>query len=115
MAVDDALIRHITDTIVAQLHPRRIILFGSQARGDAKPDSDLDLFIEMETPNTRTSAVAIRRLFGLRDWAMDVIVYTPEQVARYTGQVGTMLYEAETEGRVLYECADYAPVVPRVA
>lgn len=113
--VDEALIQHITRTIVAHFQPRRIILFGSQARGDAGPDSDIDLFVEMETEHRLKSAVAIDMVFGLRRWAMDLIIYTPEDVARHTGQVGTMLYVAETEGRVLYECPGYAPVVPRLA
>lgn len=115
MAIDEALIQHVAQTIAAQFHPRRIILFGSQARGDARPDSDIDLFIEMETRNPRKTAADISLHFGLRDWGMDSIIYTPEQVAQYTGQVGTMLHVAETEGRVLYECPDHALAVPSAA
>lgn len=115
MAVDEALIQHITRTIAEQFHPRRIILFGSQARGDAKPDSDIDLFIEMETEHKIKTAAAISLVFGLRNWGMDLIIYTPEQVAQYTGQVGTILYVAETEGKVLYECPNYTPAIPSVA
>jgi len=66
MARDEALIRQVTRTIVEHFHPRRIILFGSQARGDAGPDSDMDLFIEMDTPSRRKTATDISMLFGLR-------------------------------------------------
>jgi predicted nucleotidyltransferase len=48
-AIDAGLIKHVTDTIVAHFDPERVILFGSQARADAGPDSDLDIFVEMET------------------------------------------------------------------
>lgn len=115
MAIDEALIRQVTRTIVEHFHPRRIILFGSQARGDAGPDSDMDLFIEMDTPSRRKTATDISMLFGLRDWAMDIIIYIPEEVARYSGQAGSILYIAETEGKVLYECLNYSLTVSRVA
>lgn len=103
MATDEALIEHIIRTIVERFNPRRIVLFGSRARGDAGPDSDLDFFVEMETSDRRESAVTISSAFGLHEWAMDIVVYTPEYVAQWTGQVGTILYDVEREGKVLYD------------
>ena len=94
----------ITQRIVEHFEPRRIVLFGSQARGDDTRDSDLDLFIEMDTdrrPPERAAAVAA--LFGLRPWSLDVIVYTPSEVERLGGRPGTLLGHIEAEGRVLYE------------
>ena len=63
------LLKEVTKTIVQRFHPKRIVLFGSHARGEARPDSDLDLFIEMES-NLRPPqrAVAVSALFGLRRW-----------------------------------------------
>src|SRR5713226_4050837 len=117
MAVDEALIQHITRTIVEHCNPRRIILFGSYARGDAGPDSDLDIFVEMETSlNYFDRAIAIDALFNMHAWAMDIIVYTPEEVKQWTGQVGTMLTYVEQEGRTLYERPELADAIPsRVA
>jgi predicted nucleotidyltransferase len=101
---DVALLEHITRTIVERFHPRRVILFGSHAPGEAQPDSDLDLFVEMETqarPPERS--VEISSVFGLRPWSMDVVVYTPEEVHRLRRVHGTVLSVIEAEGKVLYE------------
>jgi predicted nucleotidyltransferase len=102
--VDAQLVTDICRTLVARLNPRRIVLFGSRARGDARADSDVDLFIEMETDRTPPErAIEVSALFGLRPWSLDVVVYTPEEVARLRGVRGTLLAVVESEGEVLYE------------
>ena len=94
----------IVQKIVEAFHPRRIVMFGSRVRGEQGPDSDLDLFIEMERTNPpRERMREVIRLFGLRRWAMDVVVYTPQEVQRWRDVVGTLLYTIEREGKVLYE------------
>lgn len=94
----------ITQTIVERFHPRRIVLFGSRARGDARPDSDIDLMVEMESPLKRgPRTIEVLKLFGIRPWGMDVVVYTPEEVMQLHGRVGTLLSVIETEGRILYQ------------
>lgn len=98
------LLAAITKQVVERFNPRRVLVFGSYARGEAGPESDLDLFIEMETdrrPPERAADVAA--LFGLRPWPLDVVVYTPEEVERLRGRGGTLLARIEREGRVLYE------------
>ncbi len=102
--IDEKLIRYVTNTIVEHFHPRRIILFGSHARGDAHSDSDLDLLIEMETDlpfYERT--IAVDQVFGLRSWPMDILVYTPSEMERERGKVFSIAKIADREGRVLYE------------
>ena len=102
--IDQELIDEVVRTIVERFHPRRIVLFGSQARGDAGPDSDLDLMIEMETalrPIAR--AIAVGRLFLDREWPLDVVVYTPAEIAERTGVVGTLVSMIETDGRVVHD------------
>ncbi len=101
---EGALYEEIVRRIVALADPDKIIVFGSRARGDHGPDSDIDLFVEMETPRTLPErATAIRMVFGLHPWPMDILVYTPEEVARLKDVVGTLLYTIEREGEVLYE------------
>ena len=98
------LLNHVTQTIIDKFHPKRIVLFGSSARNETRPGSDLDLFIEMDSalrPPER--AVEVSAVFGLRSWPLDVIVYTPAEVQRLRGKPGTLLSIIEKEGRVLYE------------
>lgn len=99
-----ALLEHVTKTIVERFRPRRIMVFGSHARGEAGPDSDLDLFIEMDTPRRPPErAIEVSEAFGLRPWPMDIVVYTPEEVLRLRHVNGTLLSVIEKEGKVLYE------------
>lgn len=102
--VTHELIEQVAKTIVERFHPRRIILFGSHARGDASPESDIDLFVEMESAKRPPERVMeIQAAFGPRRWSMDVLVYTPSEVARLRGVTGTLLSTIEREGHVLYE------------
>ena len=100
----DERIESITQTIVAMLNPRRVVLFGSRARGDAGHDSDYDILVELETslrPVER--ALQVERLFRSRDWSLDVIVLTPAEADRMRRDIGTIAYVADQEGQVLYE------------
>jgi len=101
--IDDKLIENVTKTIVENFNPRRIVLFGSHARGEGGPDSDLDVIVEMETEDTVRQAIEILKTFGLRDWAMDLLVYTPAQYARQQKIIGTLPSMIAGEMRILYE------------
>ncbi|OFW21465.1 MAG: hypothetical protein A3H97_16005 [Acidobacteria bacterium RIFCSPLOWO2_02_FULL_65_29] len=103
--VDQELIDDVVHRIVERFHPQRIVLFGSRARGDAGPESDIDLFIEMESdlrPIDR--AVEVASLFDHRRWGLDVFVYTPDEVVAHRGRIGNLLSYVDAEGKVLYEC-----------
>jgi uncharacterized protein len=93
----------ITDIVVNEFQPEQIILFGSQARGDADERSDVDLLIVMPGEvDRRQTAVAIRRAIADVPVAADVIVTTPGEIARRGDLVGTVLRPALREGKVLY-------------
>jgi predicted nucleotidyltransferase len=101
--IDEALIQEVTQRIVEKFHPEKVILFGSHARGDAHPDSDLDLIVVMNTEQDFIDRmVSVREIFGLRRWAMDVIVYTPEEYERDLQIIGRLPSMIAGEMRVLH-------------
>ena len=95
----DEIIRRI----VRIAAPERIILFGSTARGDAGPDSDLDLLV-VKAGNVHRRELAgqiYAALVGL-DRSVDVIVVTTEDVERYRNSHALVIAPALREGRVIY-------------
>lgn len=92
--------------IVDQFAPEQIILFGSYARGGAGPDSDVDLLVVMRGAGTRRQqAAAIHAALAGVGLPKDVVVVTPEDMERFHDVVGTIIYPALREGRVLYDRA----------
>jgi predicted nucleotidyltransferase len=82
----------------------RVILFGSHARGNAGPGSDLDLLvIEPEVRSRREEFVRLREALGAIGVPVDLIVVSDSHVREWGGVQGTMVHEATREGRVLYE------------
>jgi len=100
----DRIIREMVQRIVEGFHPELIVLFGSHARGDAGPDSDVDLLVVMPVNGSkRDLTIEIRKALAGIGLAKDVVVATPEELARYRDLVGTIIYPAIHEGTVLYE------------
>jgi predicted nucleotidyltransferase len=96
----DGMVRRI----VSGFAPERIILFGSHARGSAGPDSDVDLLVVMRSDLTsRRQVVEIRKVLADLPIAKDIIVVSPEYFDRYRDVVGTVVWPAVREGKVLYE------------
>lgn len=97
--IDDAVRR-----IVAAFDPNRIVVFGSVARGETGPDSDLDLFIEMDSDERPLErAIRVRELLADARWPMDIAVYTPEEVADARTRFGNLMTYIDAEGVVVYE------------
>jgi HEPN domain-containing protein/predicted nucleotidyltransferase len=92
--------------IVKGFHPKKIILFGSQARGDAGPDSDVDLLVVMAPDDCRPDqADKIRDALDGIVVPKDIFVTRPEDFAWRKEIVGTIEWPAAHEGKVLYEAA----------
>ena len=100
-ALDDLVGR-----IAEDFAPEKIILFGSHARGDARPDSDIDLLVlfrEVEDPNRR-AAELYASLLGIAR-PRDIVVSTMDRFERYKNVVNTVYWPAAREGRTIYERA----------
>jgi predicted nucleotidyltransferase len=101
---DTALIETMTERIVRHFQPLQLILFGSHARGDATPRSDVDLLVVMpQVSDKRRVTIEIRRVLADLPICKDIIITTPEEIARRGDLVGTVLRPALREGKVLYE------------
>ena len=96
-------IKEMVRRIVRQFHPERVILFGSHARGEAGPDSDVDLLVVMPVQGSRRERQVDIRV-ALHDILVpkDIIVTSPEDFAWRKEIVGTIEYPAVREGKVLY-------------
>jgi predicted nucleotidyltransferase len=98
----DELIAEAGRRLAAAAPRARIVLFGSHARGDADPDSDLDfLVIEPDVTDRHMESVRLRRVLRGLGTPADVIVVGPEHVDEWAGVQGTIFHEALREGRVL--------------
>ncbi len=101
---NDDLIKDIVRRIVETAQPDKIILFGSRARGDARPNSDFDVLVIKESgePGYRRDAPLYLALAGLNA-PVDLMVYTPEEVTDWSAVPQAFITTAVREGKVVYE------------
>ncbi len=89
--------------IAKELHPEKIILFGSYAYGRPTPDSDVDLFVVMKTRSRHaTRSWAVSKLLIPRPFPVDILVYTPREVELAIKHGNFFIQEIVTLGKVLY-------------
>lgn len=97
-------IRALAQSIVEHFHPDKVILFGSYAYGHPRPESDVDLLVIMDTSlRVRQQRLEISRALSPRPFPLDIIVHTPQEVARRLALGDAFLSEILTRGKVLYE------------
>ena len=95
----DELVRRIVEAV----HPRRIILFGSAARGQAGPRSDLDVMVVMPegVHRRRTAQDIYQRLSGI-GVSVDLVVATESDLRKHKNTIGLIYRTVLREGRQLY-------------
>ncbi len=104
--VDSNTFSEIVRRIRAVADPRKIVLFGSRARGDHRPDSDIDLLVieDSQLPRHRR---AIPLYAALADLSLnvdtEVIDYPPAEVEEWRNAGAAFVTTALREGTVLYE------------
>ena len=96
-------IDQVVEQIVEKFKPQKIILFGSYARGNPRPESDVDMLVVMDTPlkNVR-QAIEICQHIEYR-FGLDLIVHTPNHLAQRIKMGDWFLRDVLKEGKVLYE------------
>jgi predicted nucleotidyltransferase len=102
--VDAKLMDEIVRRIVEVIQPEKVILFGSQSRDEARPESDIDLLVIAKStqPRYRRSAP----LYGVLSdilVPMDILVYSPEEVKEWSKVRQAFVTTAIREGKVIYE------------
>lgn len=102
--IDADVLDEIVRRIVQTAKPKKVILFGSRARGEARPDSDFDLLVIAEStePRYRRSAPLYGALSDIL-LPMDIIVFSPEEVKEWSEVSQAFVTTAIREGKVLYE------------
>ena len=98
-------IKELTEKIVKDYNPEKIILFGSYAWGKPNPDSDVDLFIVKESRKTQIDRMRELRmkLIGNNFPPMDLLIYTPKELDRRLAIGDFFVREIMEKGQVLYE------------
>lgn len=103
---DQNIIDKIVKAIREVIEPDKIILFGSQARGDAKSDSDYDVLIIKDNIDNELKVTAnIYKSFLNIDEtiSIDVIVASKKNLEKHKDNIGYILKYALKEGVTVYE------------
>jgi predicted nucleotidyltransferase len=103
MPITDKQMRDLIRCIIEVANPLQIILFGSTARGEAGPESDVDVLVVVPDGTHRLDTVqAIYRNLPRLKFAVDIVVATVSDVRDYKDTPGLIYREAMKDGRVLY-------------
>jgi len=104
----EKMVQEMTDIIVEATSPRKVVLFGSHARGSAGPGSDVDLLVIEDDPfgpgrSRRREMARLSRLLARFPVPQDVLVYTAEETEHWASTRNHVVARALREGKVLYE------------
>ena len=105
-------IRVIVDRVTEHYDPKAIMVFGSVARGDSTEDSDLDIAIIMDSDlSEHERNVKVRVCIGSIGMAMDLLVFTPEEIEAERDDESSIISEIMRTGKVVYGFARVCGVV----
>ena len=108
LQVTEKLIQEMADLIVREVKPRKIILFGSHARGTSRADSDLDFIVVEDGPfdaqrSRRAEMTRLRSILFDYFIPMDFLVFTQQEIEEWKDVKNHVVSHALREGRILYE------------
>ena len=96
-------IEYLTKRIVAEINPLRILVFGSAAREEHKPGSDIDILVVVPEGVHRrhTAQLLYRRIQGVKV-PFDILVATPSDLERHKNNIGLIYRTILLEGKEVY-------------
>lgn len=99
-----SLIRDVIQQIIEDVHPLKVILFGSYAYGKPNVNSDVDLLIIMNSNKKPVDrSIQIAKSLHFYPFPMDILVRTPNEIRKRI-QMGDFFYEdIMKKGRILYD------------
>ncbi|MEN6546137.1 MAG: nucleotidyltransferase domain-containing protein [Armatimonadia bacterium] len=101
--MDQEQLQQLVDAIVEAVQPLQIILFGSAARGQMHPGSDLDILVVMpEGTHRRHTAQYLYRVIRGIKIPFDLVVATPDDLQRHADNPGLIYRDILQEGKTLY-------------
>ncbi|MBW7988559.1 MAG: nucleotidyltransferase domain-containing protein [Planctomycetes bacterium] len=103
MLPNPKVIESLVQKIVEAVHPLKIILFGSYARDNANPESDIDVLVVMPegVHCRRTAQLLYRQIRGL-GVPFDVLVSTPSTLEKHKDNIGLIYRTVLKEGKEIY-------------
>ena len=103
MQSDPEIIEQLVRRIIEIVQPLRIILFGSAARGELAPDSDIDVLVVMpEGVHRRQIAQLLYRQIRGLGVPFDILVATPDDLERHKDNIGLIYRTILQEGIEVY-------------
>jgi len=100
--VDEKVLEQVVKRIVEAVAPEKIILFGSAARGEMGPDSDLDLLIVKSDVHRLATAQMIEHSLTGITIPTDIVVATPKDIEVHKNTIGLIYRPVLQEGKILY-------------
>lgn len=97
------ILADLVERIVNAVHPLRIILFGSAARGEMGPDSDIDVMVVMPNGVHRANAARYlyKKMYGF-GFPVDIVIATPSLLEQHKDNIGLIYRAVLAEGREVY-------------
>lgn len=107
-AVTAEKIEQAIERIVQVANPRRIIVFGSAARGETHDDSDLDVLVVLprRPEDPRRESARIRRAMGKILMPMDILVVSESDLREWADNPSLIYQEILRTGKVVYDRGD---------
>lgn len=106
--LDSKVVESLRDAVLRQINPLLVIVFGSQAKGTANADSDIDLLVIDERPFSATRSRRrligeIRRSIPAGRHPIDVLLFDASELGYWSDTTNHVIARALREGVVLYE------------